>query len=344
MAEINFTKIRTLTGGQRESFETLCCDIVERMQMPHGSQFQRFRGDGGDGGVECLWTLPDGSELGYQVKYIFKLSKKQLTDSVKQAVNVHPRLTQYTFFFPYDFTGPTGRIGKSESEKFSGYIEEWKKLAATRNMNIDFRHFGEHELRKLLLSIDSDGSLTNYWFESSSSQTIVGNDNVQIGGDIIVQHINEKRIIQSVIQPGPQHISEKQAFEIKQLVDTLVELNSEATPNVSKRKLYSKWWGGLNDKFTVTSYKIIPVECFEEALTWLRQQKAIKVMPKLRRPHNDTWRNERYKAIWSRSKELGYEKHDVYGLAFQRLGKSISSLTELGEQDLDKLYKIIMKK
>jgi hypothetical protein len=269
------------------------------------------------------------------------LSKKQLTDSVKQAISIHPKLTQYTFFFPYDFTGPTGRLGKSESEKFSDYIEEWKKFANSKNMNVDFHHYGEHELRNLLLSIDSDGSLINYWFESSTNQSIVGNGNFQIGGDITI-HVNEKKITRPIIQPGSQNISEKQAFEIKQLVDTFVELAAEANPDVDKAKLYQQWWTPLKKKFTVTSYKMIPVERFEEVVSWLRQQKAIKVMPKLRRPSNDTWRKERYKAIWSRSKELGFEKQDTYNLVSQRLGKSVSSLTELGERDLDKLYHAIM--
>lgn len=309
--------------------------------MPPESQFQRFRGAGGDGGVECLWTFPDGTESGYQVKYIFKLSKQQLTDSVKQAITVHPKLTQYTFFFPYDFAGPTGRTGKSESEKFSGYIEEWKKFANSRNMNIDFHHFGEHELRNLLLSVDSDGSLTSYWFESSASQTIVGNNNIQSSGNITV-HINEKRITRPVVQPGPQHISEEQAYKIKQSVDKLVERASEANPSSDKGKLYAKWWVSLQKKFVVTSYKMIPAERFEEAISWLQQQKAIKIMPKLRRSSNDTWRKERCAAIYSRSKEIGFEKPDVYNLVLQKLGKSISSLNDLGERDLDKLYRIIM--
>ncbi|MDF5720661.1 MAG: hypothetical protein PUP91_09270 [Rhizonema sp. PD37] len=62
MREINFQHIRPYNGGLTDAFEELCCQIFQRLSdnsiqnfhLPQGSQFQRFRGAGGDGGVEAL--------------------------------------------------------------------------------------------------------------------------------------------------------------------------------------------------------------------------------------------------------------------------------------------------
>ncbi len=73
---VDFSKIAPRNGSQPNAFEEFCCQIAYhgRQLVPEEGQYIRFRGAGGDGGVECLWQLPNGDEWGWQVKYIFDLS------------------------------------------------------------------------------------------------------------------------------------------------------------------------------------------------------------------------------------------------------------------------------
>src|SRR5207244_3720287 len=80
ISDFEFKNIRTLNGTQDFAFEEFCCQIAQHTAHPPlGSVFTRLRGDGGDGGVECFWTLPSGEVWGWQAKFIFKLDKTQLT-------------------------------------------------------------------------------------------------------------------------------------------------------------------------------------------------------------------------------------------------------------------------
>ena len=44
---------------RRAIFEELCCQLAAREEMPQGSRLARL--DPPDGGVECLWRMPDGT-------------------------------------------------------------------------------------------------------------------------------------------------------------------------------------------------------------------------------------------------------------------------------------------
>ena len=68
--DIDFTRIRSLgPGGQREGYEQFICEQVAREQPAADAKFVSLHGAGGDGGVECYWTLTDGTEHGWQAKY-----------------------------------------------------------------------------------------------------------------------------------------------------------------------------------------------------------------------------------------------------------------------------------
>ena len=177
MLEISFQNIRPYNGGLREAFEELCCQIFHRLsnssipnfQLPKDSQFQRFRGAGGDGGVEAIWILPNGDKWGLQSKYFerdkLESSKfKQLNTSLNAAVKNHPELTQYIFCISFNFTGRTGR-GKGKIDE----LEEWKKKKlqelASKNIHLSIEFWSESVLRDYLLRVDSNGGLRRYWFD-----------------------------------------------------------------------------------------------------------------------------------------------------------------------------------
>lgn len=124
MAEINFAQIVSRGGSQNTAFEELCCQLASKT-LPTDQKFERFRGAGGDGGVECVVRLPDGSMTGWQAKYVFDIDDliQQAGESLKTALSVHKELTKYIICFPFDLTGKTNRKGKSESEKLQAWID-----------------------------------------------------------------------------------------------------------------------------------------------------------------------------------------------------------------------------
>lgn len=171
---------------------------------------------------------------------------------------------------------------------------------------------------------------------TSISFKIVGNGNVQACGDI---NINARKITRNIIKPGPEHITEKQAYKLRELVKKAVEIESKAGGEQSR--LFRLWWSRIYKRFEVTSYKLIPSIRGEEAISYMQQEVA-KLRPKLRRTDNEAWRNDLYAAIWSRTKELKHNKSWVYQFFEKKTGKKIESLTQLGERDLKKLHTLIM--
>lgn len=168
--EFDFTEIRGVgLGGPREGFEEFVCQIARHdTDAPVGAKFERYRGAGGDGGVECVWLLPDGSEWGWQAKFLFELDKAQLDRSVTTALGVHPRLVRYTIALPFDPTGRTTRRGQSDTEKIAAWRSGWEAQAATRGLTVEFQVVWRSELIDRLLNIDRYGVRTHYWFDKQT--------------------------------------------------------------------------------------------------------------------------------------------------------------------------------
>ena len=110
---------------------------------------------------------------------------------------------------------------------------------------------------------------------------------------------------------------------------------------MSRKAAMAKWWTALKRTYGVTAYREIPRELGDDAIAWMKLQIA-RTRPKLRRTDNQSWRNELYAAIYARARELGISKGEVYAIVHDRLGKRVTSLKQLGEQNLKKLYNIMM--
>lgn len=201
MIDIDFKNLRRIPEGNRDAFEELVCQIIERFvhlppQSPHhvptGSSFHRFEGAGGDGGVECIWQLPSGKKRGYQAKLFTKFSsseKQQMAKSIKSAISNHPEIDQYTFLFPINLTGPTGKTkspskknnnyqGGSSTEKMTQWSEEWSKFSLINNQPMKIYWLGKTSIVNLLLSLDQTDELRSYWFPGThmdnTNETIIG--------------------------------------------------------------------------------------------------------------------------------------------------------------------------
>jgi hypothetical protein len=173
---------------------------------------------------------------------------------------------------------------------------------------------------------------------STINQTAIGNSNLQVAGDV---NLNTKQYLRPKITPGPEHISPSQGRQLRDLVKKAVEIEL-ISGKQTKEALFAKWYERLRNNFGSTTYSTIKSERGEEAINWMRQEVA-KLRPKLRRTDKQAWFKEHYSAIWARAKELGLTKPQVYALASERVvGEAITSLTQLGERNLKKLYNIIM--
>lgn len=140
------------------------------------------------------------------------------------------------------------------------------------------------------------------------SQSIVGNGNVQAGRDV---YINKKETVRNEIKPGPEHISEEQAFILSELVKEAVERESKSGKEPSK--LFAAWWNKLKKHLKVASYRMIPRDRGDEAITWMKQQVAI-LLPKLRRTDNDEWRKKHYIKINACLNSMCWDKPRFYAL------------------------------
>ena len=166
-SEPDFSRVRALDGDRAYGFEEFCAHLARRDgRVPEASEFIRLQGSGGDGGVECFWTLPNGAKWGWQSKFLDTLDKQQLSESVKTALKVHPELERYVICLPFDLTGPTGRPGKDQLARWNEYVEEWKALAQVANMSVKFERWTKTELLDRLLAIDSNGGRLRFWFET----------------------------------------------------------------------------------------------------------------------------------------------------------------------------------
>ena len=164
-------------------------------------------------------------------------------------------------------------------------------------------------------------------------QSIIGNNNIQVGGDIKTERIIHKI---EVVYDNDVHISSEQALEIR---DHIQKLASELSGN---RNGFSLAYNTFYKHFKITSYKTLPKERFNEAIEWLNQQIAIN-RNKLKKNNPEQWRKDMYKSIHARANQLGI---DIHGLANEvfKPKKQILSLSDLSDLRLKKLYQVVFSK
>lgn len=170
--DIDFTRVRSSgAGGQRDGYEQLICELVAQEPPGADAKFVSLHGAGGDGGVECYWTLSDGAEHGWQAKYWTHhaaVDKSQLDASVKSALTNHPNLTKYTIAIPADPTGRTSGRGKSLLERIEGpggWLEGWQTMAADCDITVTFEFEWATNTATRLTRLDASGAQRRYWFD-----------------------------------------------------------------------------------------------------------------------------------------------------------------------------------
>ena len=169
-------------------------------------------------------------------------------------------------------------------------------------------------------------------------QKIIGNNNIQVGGD----YVSTNKLIKKteVIHNPEEHITDAQAKEIRDKVYKIAE--SRLGENRFKTPPYGLIYSSLYNQFKITSYKLLPKTKYEEAIKWLDKQIAI-YRPKLKRVDNEQYRKDMYKAINARANQLGINIHE-FAVEALALKKSITSLKELSDTRLKKLYSKLFSK
>ena len=164
-----------------------------------------------------------------------------------------------------------------------------------------------------------------------------------------VINTNEIKKVTEVQYDPEKYVSDEQAKKIKDKVDEIVRINELAgklTSKSSTGQLYAKTWNSIYKRYSITKYTLLSKVDFDDCINWLQKQIAGIHVPKLRRNDNPTWRKKRDTGIFARINELGMSKAELYQFAFERLSLKtpIFSISELKEQNLDKLYKLIRAK
>lgn len=152
-------------------------------------------------------------------------------------------------------------------------------------------------------------------------------------------NIATKHVTRPEFTPDERHLSPEQAVRIQTLVKGLAEMDVAA--GKSEAKSFQSWWSYLKNTFKVTTYKEIPRERFDEAVSLLQQAKA-RNLPAIRRKDNELWRRKLYASIFAiAKKELGWSDEDIHTFSSLKLGKAVSSLKDVGERDLTKIARLI---
>ena len=168
---LDFTKIRHHKNSQNSGFEQLICQLAHLSRPKNAECFIRKEGSGGDAGVECFWKLKDGSEHAWQAKYFLNtITDKQwnqISNSVKTALEKHPKLKKYYICLPLDRTDRRQDNEESQLDKWNKKVTEWKKIAESKEMNVTFEFWGEHEIHQKLSTDEPKFSgKALYWFNS----------------------------------------------------------------------------------------------------------------------------------------------------------------------------------
>ena len=142
-----------------------------------------------------------------------------------------------------------------------------------------------------------------------------------------------------------------QAYDFEEKMREKADLSPDEIREVAERETVSgltlrqgaeKWWSILNGHYAVPVYRNIPREKGEEDVAWLQNEINSK-RPVTRSPDYRNWKADHYKAIWMRARRLRLTKIDVYSIVFRRFDRRVTSLNQLPNRTLKRLYEILLE-
>lgn len=171
------------------------------------------------------------------------------------------------------------------------------------------------------------------------NQNINGNNNIQVAGDFI----KTDKIIKTtqVIYDSNEYISDSQAKEIRDKVQKIAE--ARAGEKRYSSPPYGVVYAALYNRYKITKYTLLPKDKYEDAIKWLNKQIA-RYRHLLKKTDNTRYLKEMYTSIHARAKELNISNIHEYATMALELKKPISSLKELSDTRLRKLYNKLYSK
>lgn len=167
LPELIYEQIRPYDGSRYTGFEELCSQLASLEPAPAGALFIR-KGRGGDAGVECYLRRPDGSELGWQAKYLFSWDDSlasQLDKSLRTALDKHPALSEYIVCLPFDLSDAKPARGKSAQQKWDAWKVKWEKTAHDAKRPLSINLWSKSAISRRLASDDAAyAGRLQYWF------------------------------------------------------------------------------------------------------------------------------------------------------------------------------------
>lgn len=150
------------------------------------------------------------------------------------------------------------------------------------------------------------------------------------GRDLIVR--TERAVRRNIVSPDERHLAGPQLEAVRRLIKEVAarvggsdgEINHAAVHRMLQRRL------------GVASYLLIPRERAEEALSYLRQQRAI-LRPRVR--NNAVRQNDLFRSIFAGAREMNWDRLQVYLFAAEtlQLKQPLQSLKQLSESQLKQL-------
>lgn len=162
---IHWAKLRSWNGSQQHAFEELCVQLAASENSSPDARF--FRKGTPDAGVECFWQLANGDEWAWQAKFFLtspaQSQWQQINDSVKTALQKHPRLRKYIVCLPVDLPDERRKGRQSALQKWGDYVSTWETMASKKGMSVSFEYWGQSELGGRLSNELHRGRLW-FWF------------------------------------------------------------------------------------------------------------------------------------------------------------------------------------
>jgi hypothetical protein len=194
----------------------------------------------------------------------------------------------------------------------------------------DFRISFDIHLARAVHDMGSDGKRVP---APSISQSIVGDNNMQIGGSL---HFYEKPpTIKTVFERRPGSVSASEQKQIHAWIESL----AEGTVGKTREAAFGEWWTRFHNRFDVARVEDFPSVRMPEVKEWHREQTGIQTRG-LKTKAPDAWRNERIKAIKAAMRTMGHTNESYYPQVAGRLKmkKPFRSLKDLTKRDLDRVY------
>lgn len=161
---------------------------------------------------------------------------------------------------------------------------------------------------------------------------------VQVAGRDLIR--TEKIVRRNTITPDERHLTVEQRVRIREVAGELADRLAGDEGKANFAAVHQM----LQRRFQVASYLLIPRNRYEEALSFLRQHRAIN-RSHLRGRNPVAYQNDFYRAIFAGARELGWNGEQVYRFAMGELAlkTAVVSLKALGPVQLKTLAESIQR-